>query len=213
MSAARRSRASGDGDDLDRPVVITRARQSYEEELAARKRRYFLLMSVRIPALFLAGIAYMIWHNGWIALAIVGGSIPIPWIAVVGANDRPPLPKDEPRPYAGASGFAVPQGYALPAAVTGSQTADQGADTPPRDPGGTRDPAGPRGPEGAGAARPAPSPRPAPDEPAPSGSGDASWDDVDVSGHRPPGSHRVTGDARRPAGPGDEQHVVIDAED
>ena len=100
-------------------MLITRARQSYEEEHAARVRRYLLLMSIRIPALVLAAVAYMIWHNGWISLAIVGGSIPIPWIAVIGANDRPPLPKNQPRPYAGG-GMSMPGTLELPSAVTGS---------------------------------------------------------------------------------------------
>lgn len=92
-----------DGDDTSSPVLITAARKPYEEELADRKRRYFFLMSLRIPALLLAAIAFMIWDNGWIALAIIAGSIPIPWIAVIGANDRPRRSKKEPRGYARGS--------------------------------------------------------------------------------------------------------------
>ena len=87
-------------DDTGSPVLITAARKPYEEELADRKRRYFFLMSLRIPALLFAAIAFMIWDNGWIALAIIAGSIPIPWIAVLGANDRPRRSKKEPRGYA-----------------------------------------------------------------------------------------------------------------
>ena len=92
-----------DEDDTGSPVLITAARKSYEEELADRKRRYFFLMSLRIPALLFAAIAFMIWDNGWIALAIIAGSIPIPWIAVLGANDRPRRSKKEPRGYARGS--------------------------------------------------------------------------------------------------------------
>lgn len=92
-----------DGDDTSSPVLITAARKPYEEELADRKRRYFFLMSLRIPALLFAAIAFMIWDNGWIALAIIAGSIPIPWIAVIGANDRPRRSKKEPRGYARGS--------------------------------------------------------------------------------------------------------------
>lgn len=92
-----------DEDDTSSPVLITAARKPYEEELADRKRRYFFLMSLRIPALLFAAIAFMIWDNGWIALAIIAGSIPIPWIAVLGANDRPRRSKKEPRGYARGS--------------------------------------------------------------------------------------------------------------
>lgn len=90
-------------DDTHAPVLITAARKPYEQELADRKRRYFFLMSLRIPALVLAVIAYLIWENGWISMAIVGFSIPIPWIAVLGANDRPARSKHEPRGYSRGS--------------------------------------------------------------------------------------------------------------
>lgn len=120
----RRNR-SGERDDTSKPVLITGARQSYRDELSARKRRYFLLMSVRIPALFLAAGAHVLWQNPWITVAIVIGSIPIPWIAVIGANDRPPLPKGQARTYsAGGLTSYVPQ--ALPSGITGkTATADQ----------------------------------------------------------------------------------------
>ncbi len=47
-------------------------------------------MSFRIPALILAAIAYGVFENPWISMAIIGLSIPLPWIAVLIANDRPP---------------------------------------------------------------------------------------------------------------------------
>ena len=75
-------------------------------------------MSVRIPALLLAAGSLAIWNNPWIALAIVGFSIPIPWIAVIGANDRPPLPKGQPRTYA-AGGLTTSTRVALPPGLTG----------------------------------------------------------------------------------------------
>lgn len=100
-------------------MLITGARESYRDELAARKKRYFVLMSVRIPALLLAAGSLALWNNPWIALAIVAGSIPIPWIAVIGANDRPPLPKGQARTYtAGSLPSNAP--YALPSSLTGT---------------------------------------------------------------------------------------------
>lgn len=69
------------------PVLITEAQRSYEEQLAHRKKRYMILMGMRFPCLILAGIFYQTW---WLALAFVVLSVPLPWIAVLIANDRPP---------------------------------------------------------------------------------------------------------------------------
>lgn len=90
-------------DDFDgnkgRPVLITAAATSYEEQHRARVRKYLTLMAFRIPALILAAVAYGAWHNGLISLGIVALSIPLPWMAVLIANDRPPRSADEPRRF------------------------------------------------------------------------------------------------------------------
>lgn len=86
-------------DDEGRPVLITRAALPYEEEHRARVRKYLTLMAFRIPALVLAAVAYSIWENGLISLAIIAVSIPLPWIAVLIANDRPPRRAEEPRRF------------------------------------------------------------------------------------------------------------------
>ncbi len=86
-------------DDDGRPVLITAAAPSYEEQHRARVRKYLTLMAFRIPALILAAVAYGAWHNGLISLAILGASIPLPWAAVLIANDRPPRGRDEPRRF------------------------------------------------------------------------------------------------------------------
>ncbi|KGI67905.1 membrane protein [Mycolicibacterium rufum] len=86
-------------DDEGRPVLITRAAPAYEEQHRARVRKYLTLMSFRIPSLILAAVAYGIWHNGLISLAIVVVAIPLPWMAVLIANDRPPRRAEEPRRY------------------------------------------------------------------------------------------------------------------
>jgi len=87
-------------DDDGQPVLITRAAVPYEEQHRARVRKYLTIMSFRVPALLLAAVAYGIWHNGLISLAILIASIPLPWIAVLIANDRPPREREEPRRYA-----------------------------------------------------------------------------------------------------------------
>ncbi len=86
-------------DDDGRPVLITAAAPSYEEQHRARVRKYLTLMAFRIPALVLAAVAYGAWHNGLISLLIVAVSIPLPWMAVLIANDRPPRRADEPRRF------------------------------------------------------------------------------------------------------------------
>ena len=85
--------------DEGRPVLITRAEYSYEEQHRARVRKYLKLMFWRIPAFLAAAFAYGIWHNGLLSLAILAASIPLPWMAVLIANDRPPRRAEEPRRY------------------------------------------------------------------------------------------------------------------
>ena len=87
-------------DDDGRPVLITRAAPSFEDQHRERVRKYLTLMFWRIPALILAAVAYGIWHNGLVSLAIIVVSVPLPWMAVLIANDRPPRRAEEPRRYA-----------------------------------------------------------------------------------------------------------------
>ncbi|GHH44077.1 DUF3099 domain-containing protein [Lentzea cavernae] len=76
------------------PVLITSAAPSYEEQLAARRRRYALMMSLRIPCIVLAVLFAKIW---WLALALILLSVPLPWMAVLIANDRPPRKAEAPQ--------------------------------------------------------------------------------------------------------------------
>ncbi|MGH3794406.1 MAG: DUF3099 domain-containing protein [Pseudonocardiaceae bacterium] len=69
------------------PVLITAAEPSYAEQYATRRRKYALLMSARIPCLIAAGLCYHIW---WLALTFLLLSVPLPWMAVLIANDRAP---------------------------------------------------------------------------------------------------------------------------
>lgn len=70
--------------------LITDAQESYEAQHRARVRKYLTLMAFRVPALVIAGIVYSSTGNGLLALGIVVLSIPLPWVAVLVANDRPP---------------------------------------------------------------------------------------------------------------------------
>lgn len=84
----------GHDEDADE-FLITSAEPDRDAAFRARKRRYFIMMSIRIPALIIASIVYGVTQNGWIAVAIIVASIPIPWIAVLKANDRAPRPRGE----------------------------------------------------------------------------------------------------------------------
>jgi hypothetical protein len=70
------------------PVLITEAKPSYDDEYAARRKKYAIMMLMRLPLLIGAGFAYY-QFSAWLALALVVASIPLPWMAVLIANERP----------------------------------------------------------------------------------------------------------------------------
>lgn len=76
-----------DPESDDAPALITDAQTSYEEEFAARRRRYSIMMSLRVPCLVLAAVFY---QTPWLAASLIILSIPLPWCAVLIANDRLP---------------------------------------------------------------------------------------------------------------------------
>jgi hypothetical protein len=94
VSHPQRQRGPGSPD----PVLITDAARSYEEELSARKRRYAIMMSMRVPCMVLAAVFYQI---PWLAVGLLVLSIPLPWMAVLIANDRLPIKREKVSHYAG----------------------------------------------------------------------------------------------------------------
>ena len=78
------------------PVLITDAAMSYEEELAERKHRYKIMMGMRIPLMVMAGVFYTI---PWLAVSLLILSIPLPWMAVLIANDRLPKKREDVNRY------------------------------------------------------------------------------------------------------------------
>jgi len=78
------------------PVLITDAARSYEEELRVRKRRYALMMGMRVPCMVLAAVFY---QTPWLAVALLVLSIPLPWMAVLIANDRLPRKSEKVNRY------------------------------------------------------------------------------------------------------------------
>jgi hypothetical protein len=67
------------------PVLITDAARSYEEEFRTRRRRYTIMMAMRLPCMVLAAVFY---QTPWLAVSLLVISIPLPWMAVLIANDR-----------------------------------------------------------------------------------------------------------------------------
>lgn len=92
----RRSSGYFPGSDDDQPVLITEAAPSLDDQHRARVRRYTIIMAFRIPALVLAAVAYSVFSSALISILIIAASIPLPWVAVLIANDRPPRRKEEP---------------------------------------------------------------------------------------------------------------------
>ncbi|ADG97431.1 conserved hypothetical protein [Segniliparus rotundus DSM 44985] len=77
------------------PSLITEAEPSLHDQQRARVRKYTIMMSFRIPLLLLASLVYAEFHNGVVAMLILAASVPLPWMAVLIANDRPPKNKEQ----------------------------------------------------------------------------------------------------------------------
>jgi hypothetical protein len=80
----------------DTPVLITEVAPSYDDQLAQRKRKYLIMMLSRIPCLVLAVVFV---NTPWLALLLIAVSIPLPWAAVLIANDRPPRKASKFNPF------------------------------------------------------------------------------------------------------------------
>jgi len=80
-------------------VLITDAPMSYEQQLAHRKSRYKIMMGMRIPLMIAAAACY---QYPWVAVALLVISIPLPWMAVLIANDRLPIKREKVSHYGSA---------------------------------------------------------------------------------------------------------------
>ena len=67
-------------------TVITEAEPSYDDQLKRRRIRYMIMMGLRVPFLIVACLLY---QTPWLALLVIAISVPLPWMAVLIANDRP----------------------------------------------------------------------------------------------------------------------------
>ncbi len=87
----------------DVPILITEAPPSYEQEFATRRRRYAIMMGSRVPFLVAAALCY---QTPWLAVLLLVLSIPLPWMAVLIANDRLPRKSERFNRYRGQQGTA-----------------------------------------------------------------------------------------------------------
>ncbi len=77
-------------------VVITSAPRSPDYEFIHRRRRYTVMMGLRIVCLIGAFFTYSI--SLWLALLLIVGGAALPWCAVLIANDGPPRKRRAPLP-------------------------------------------------------------------------------------------------------------------
>lgn len=80
------------------PVLITEAEPSRDEQLAARRNKYLLMMLTRIVCLIAAAVFY---QNPWLLAVFVTGAVVLPWMAVLIANDSPPKKTEKVNRYNG----------------------------------------------------------------------------------------------------------------
>ena len=69
----------------DRAHLVTEAQPPLSADIAARQRRYLIMMGIRI-ACFVATIVLFVAGAGWLAAIPAAGAIAIPYFAVVMAN-------------------------------------------------------------------------------------------------------------------------------
>lgn len=69
--------------------VITGADRSAADQLRSREIRYAVLMGLRLVCLISAVLLWRVWWP--LAVVALAGMLALPWMAVLIANDRPPL--------------------------------------------------------------------------------------------------------------------------
>ena len=70
------------------PVAITSVAPSLDDQHDTRRRKYLIMMGLRIVCVIAAVATYGV--SLWLALGFMVGGAVLPWCAVLIANDRPP---------------------------------------------------------------------------------------------------------------------------
>jgi hypothetical protein len=100
--------STGKGAPHGDTVLITKAQRSYDEQHHDRVRKYTILMAFRIPALVIGAIIYSATQSPWLPLGIIVASIPLPWMAVLIANDSPARKREDINHYRYGDGAKRP---------------------------------------------------------------------------------------------------------
>lgn len=94
----------------DRAALITSAPESSDAEYDRRRKRYALMMGLRVLCVIGAALSYHL--SLALALVLVVGGIVLPWCAVIIANDRPARKRAQYVPRTGSPAErALPPGH------------------------------------------------------------------------------------------------------
>lgn len=89
MADARKKKTGGDSraKRASKVEIITDAKSSRLQGWHHRRRLYAVLQLLRIPILALAALVMLLTHNAALAVCVAAVSLPLPWIAVLLANE------------------------------------------------------------------------------------------------------------------------------
>lgn len=125
MSEPERPRRPGSADEPP-TYSISQARESLDDEMHHRMKRYLISMSVRTVCFILAVVLH-----GWLRWTMAAAAIVLPYVAVVMANAGPPKGTHPSSPYTPSK--PVIQGGPRPAIDSGVDTGiNSGVDKDPR---------------------------------------------------------------------------------
>lgn len=95
----RRAHGSGGRHGSKAVTLITSARKSPLQDWNNRRKIYASLQLARIPLLGLAGLLMWWTNNLWISASVAAISLPLPWIAVLLANEKGDVDRRSQRVY------------------------------------------------------------------------------------------------------------------
>ncbi|MCZ9289172.1 DUF3099 domain-containing protein [Corynebacterium evansiae] len=89
MADARKRKTGGESRTkrASQVEIITDAKSSRLQGWHHRRRLYAVLQLLRIPILALAALVMLLTHNAALAVCVAAVSLPLPWIAVLLANE------------------------------------------------------------------------------------------------------------------------------
>lgn len=89
MADARKRKTGGESraKRASKVEIITDAKSSRLQGWHHRRRLYAVLQLLRIPILALAALVMLLTHNAALAVCVAAVSLPLPWIAVLLANE------------------------------------------------------------------------------------------------------------------------------